>query len=115
MLSNLTRALDVYYSDFGTYPSRPGSPLVGDTTFFVECLKRPGPKCVPYYWFREDDLESGKHLNPKGDSYYCYSFPIDGLPGPDGQVHEGTGYYLWTRSCVDKGPGAAWAINNWSR
>jgi hypothetical protein len=113
-LSDLTRALDTYAADFGTYPKRPGVPLVGDTTLFVDCLKRPGPKGTPYYYFREEDLDGGKYLNPRG-APYCYSFPIAGLPGPDGRIHEGVGYYLWTRSCKDTGPGAAWAINNWSR
>lgn len=88
--------------------------MSADTKLFVECLARKGPKGVPYYAFREDDLVNGEFLSPHGKPYY-YTFPVKGVPGPDGKAHPEVDYYLWTWGCLTDPPDADWEINNWTR
>jgi hypothetical protein len=109
---NLCTAIEVYESDFGTYPSRPSKNLVADTRYFVSCLNHQGIKNERYY-NTEGDLADGEYLSPHGKPFY-YTYPADGIPGPDGKIHPGVKYYLWTWGCLSKGPEAAWEINNWT-
>jgi len=113
IVDELCRAIETYDADFGTYPSLPGKYLVADTRHFVTCLNRQGPHFVWYYQFEKGDLADGEYLSPHGKPFY-YAFPADGIPGPDGNIHPGVKYYLWTWGCLSKGPEAAWEINNWT-
>ena len=116
VLSDLTRALEAYASDYGTYPSRPDKPLVADTTYFIQCLRTKGQKGHAYYTFREDDIVSGEFMSVF-EKPLCYTYPTKGVAGPDGVVHNSEPYYLWTwgwRMSSDA-PAIDWAINNWSR
>ena len=110
---NLCRAIEVYESDFGACPSLPGNKLVADTRYFVACLNRQGIKNERYYHIEKEDLADSEYMSPHGKPFY-YTFPANGIPGPDGKIHPGVKYYLWTWGCLSNGPEAAWEINNWT-
>ena len=111
-LVNLTKALEFYREDFGSYPSLTDKPLIADTRCFVKCLQSKGPRNSRSHILREEDLIDGELLSPSIQPF-CYTFPADGVPGPDGKVHPNVKYYLWTWGGIGKGPEAAWEINNW--
>jgi hypothetical protein len=119
-ISDLSRALEYFAIDHGTYPSRANAPLVGDTTFFVQCLRSNGPRGVPYYTFRDDDIVNGEFLSAFGKPFR-YTFPAKGQPGPDGLVRDKLDFYLWTwgwegyPSRDSNDPPSEWGVNNWSR
>jgi hypothetical protein len=118
-LSDLMRAMETYAHDYGTFPSLPGKPLVADQTYFVQCLMSKGYRGHPYFHFREEDIESGAIMSAFGKPFY-YTYPAQGVPGPDGIVHDNVPYYLWTWGWDFQGdrrdaPASEWGINNWSR
>ena len=111
-ISDLQRALEVYASDFNTYPV---CAFVADTTFFIRCLRAKGPRGASYFNFRDEDIVNGE-FRSYFDKPYRYMYPAKGLPGPDGKVHKGKEYYLWTwgYSNPDEPP-SEWGVNNWSQ
>ena len=114
-ISTLETALYTYRADHSTYPFREGSPLVGDSTFFIQCLRTKSPRGVPYYQFRDGEIVEGE-LRSWFDKPFRYTCPARGLPGPDGIVHDGVEFYLWTWGYTDtNGPPSEWGVNNWSQ
>jgi type II secretory pathway pseudopilin PulG len=119
-LSALTRALEAYAADYGTYPSRAEGSLVNDTTFFIQCLQTKGARGQPYYVFRDEDIVKGV-FQSDFDKPFRYTFPARGKPGPDGVIHNTVDYYIWTwgwsgffsRDSSDSP--IEWGVNNWSR
>lgn len=112
-LHDLGKALQAYKEDFGAFPAGPGGRLVADTRVFVSCLSSKGKKGIPFFSFRDDDLQDGQFTSPYGKPFY-YTFPANG-PGPDGVIHKNVEYYLWTWGGLGDGPEAEWEINNWGR
>jgi hypothetical protein len=114
LLADLQRALEKYRSDFGTYPSAPGGALVSDTRYFVRCIRSASAQREhPYHLFNVESFKDGELLSPYSKPFR-YTFPAGDASGPDGKVHVGIPYYLWTWGGLSSGPEADWEINNWS-
>jgi type II secretory pathway pseudopilin PulG len=114
-INNLGRAIEAYRQDFGTYPSVENRPLVADTRVFVKCLgsKRKDDR-TRFYLFRDEDLFDGEYISVFSKPFY-YTYPAEGVSGPDGKVHPGLKYYLWTSGGASKTLEASWQFNNWSK
>jgi hypothetical protein len=111
-LNDLCRALEAYCADYGNYPRPPDRTLVADTRYFVSCLSGTSPsRQLRYYHFYDGALADGKYMSSHRKPIH-YTFPSEGVPGPDGRIHPNVKYYLWTWGGIGKGPEAAWEINN---
>jgi len=112
-LRDLVVAIELYRANHGTYPALPGKPLVADTRVFVSCLRAAGAQHACCSAMREEEVHHGELLSAHGKPFY-YTFPAEGVPGPDGKVHPEVAYHLWTWGSRSEGPEAAWEINNWA-
>jgi prepilin-type N-terminal cleavage/methylation domain-containing protein len=113
-ITQLGVALAAYETDFGLYPSA-GSPLRGDSTVFVKCLRARGPRGTSYFAPREGELNaSGELLSAHLEPFY-YTYPGRTALGPDGFFHPDFEYYLWTAGCQQPEPDRRCELNNWSK
>jgi prepilin-type N-terminal cleavage/methylation domain-containing protein len=115
-INDLGRAMESYETDFGIYPSKPGtSALADDTTIFVVCLQAKGPRFSSYYSFKDDDLNNNKELQSAHGQPVHYKFPGGSTAGPDGKTHGNMPYLLWTWGCLGPDPDCNYEVNNWTR
>jgi prepilin-type N-terminal cleavage/methylation domain-containing protein len=115
-INDLGRAMESYETDFGIYPSKPGtSALADDTTIFINCLLQKGPKFTSYYSVKDDDMSATKELLSQHEKPIHYKFPGGSTAGPDGKTHSSMPYLLWTWGCLGPEPDCNYEINNWTR